>query len=251
MPGVLQAASPALFISDLHLSEDEPATVDAFIDFLNGPAREAGSLFILGDLFEYWAGDDDIDSVLSRRICDALATLATRGMHIHYMTGNRDLLAGSGFATRAKVALLPDPSCVRIGDQVLLISHGDALCTDDVPYQRYRQQVRDPAWQAGFLAQPLSARKAFIESLRKQSETAKREKAMTIMDVNADAVAELLRQHSQSTCLIHGHTHRPAHHEILVDGRICERWVLADWHGEASWLAFDGKHFSVGGQSRA
>lgn len=248
---MLQAASPALFISDLHLNEDEPATVDAFIDFLNGPAREAGSLFILGDLFEYWAGDDDIDTAFNHRICDALTALAASGVSIHYMTGNRDLLAGSGFAARAKVGLLPDPSCVRIGKRVLLISHGDALCTDDASYQAYRQQVRDPNWQAGFLAQPLSARKAFIESLRKQSEAAKREKTMTIMDVNADAVAGLLRQHEHCTCLIHGHTHRPARHELLVDGRICERWVLADWHGKASWLAFDGTNFSIGGPTRA
>ncbi|MBN8440833.1 MAG: UDP-2,3-diacylglucosamine diphosphatase [Thauera sp.] len=241
MPDAVSAALPALFISDLHLSEDSPATVAAFIDFLKGPARDAGSLFILGDLLEYWAGDDDLGAPFNRRICAALSELAERGVLVFFMTGNRDLLAGEDFALAAGARLLADPTPVSFGSDAapLLLSHGDALCTDDLAYQAYRRQVRDPAWQAGFLAQPLAARKAFIESLRLKSEAAKQEKAMDIMDVNAAAVAELLRSHGYPT-LIHGHTHRPARHEHLVEGRRCVRWVLADWKGSATWLSYDG-----------
>lgn len=245
-PRSLHAALPALFISDLHLCEEQPDTVAAFIGFLQGPAREAGSLFILGDLFEYWAGDDD-ETPFTRRIIDALRTLADDGVAIHYLTGNRDLLAGAGLAAAAGMHLLADPATALLGDNAaalpVLLSHGDALCTDDIAYQAYRKQVRDPAWQAGFLAQPLVARKAFIESLRQQSENAKREKTMSIMDVNADALATLLREHGYPV-LIHGHTHRPAHHEHDVDGHRCIRHVLADWHGEARWLVYDGSAFT-------
>ena len=238
------AALPALFISDLHLSEDRPATTAAFLRFLHGPARRAGSLYILGDLFEYWAGDDDVASPFNHALCAALHELPARGVAVHYLTGNRDLLAAAGFAAAAGLTLLPDPSLIRCGTQRVLLSHGDALCTDDLAYQAFRRQARDPVWQAGFLAQPLAARKAFIENLRRQSEAAKQQKSMEIMDVNADAVAALLREHGHPT-LVHGHTHRPARHVHDVDGQACARWVLADWHEEATWLAFDGQEFTA------
>ncbi|MCK2125292.1 UDP-2,3-diacylglucosamine diphosphatase [Thauera aromatica] len=248
MPEAVHAALPALFVSDLHLKEDEPDTVAAFLDFLAGPARGAGSLFILGDLFEYWAGDDDLDAPFNQRVCNALRTLAGHGAGVFFIAGNRDLLAGEGFARAAGLQRLADPCRVRFGRgedaPLVLLSHGDALCTDDLAYQAYRRQVRDPAWQAAFLAQPLAARKAFIENLRQRSEAAKREKAMEIMDVNAEAVATLLRAHCYPT-LVHGHTHRPARHEHAIDGRRCVRWVLPDWHGRATWLAFDGRHFEA------
>ncbi|HAF54809.1 MAG TPA: UDP-2,3-diacylglucosamine diphosphatase [Thauera sp.] len=250
MPEAARAALPALFISDLHLSEDEPANVDAFLAFLQGPARAAASLFILGDLFEYWAGDDDLGTPFNARIAAALRSLSEAGTALFFMTGNRDLLAGPAFAEAIGATLLDDPARVRFGDDsnapVLLLAHGDALCTDDLAYQAYRRQVRDPAWQAGFLAQPLAARKAFIASLRQKSEAAKAEKAMEIMDVNADAVAALLREHGYPT-LVHGHTHRPACHHIRVDGYDCVRHVLPDWRGEACWLAFDGAQLTSGG----
>lgn len=248
IPDAVTAALPAFFISDLHLSEDQPDTVAAFLAFLQGPARTAGSLFILGDLFEYWAGDDDLDTPFNRAICTALRELADHGVQVFFMTGNRDLLAGAHFAGEAGAGLLPDPCLASFGADTppLLLSHGDALCTDDVAYQAYRRQVRDPAWQAGFLAQPLAARKAFIEGLRTKSEAAKREKAMDIMDVNAEAVARLLRDRGYPT-LVHGHTHRPARHELSIDGRTCVRWVLADWHGAATWLQFDGRTLTAAG----
>lgn len=234
----------ALFVSDLHLTEEQPETTAAFLAFLAGPARGVPALYILGDLFEYWAGDDDGDAPLNRRIAEALHSLSTSGCAIHFIAGNRDFLLGEAYAARAGMALLPDPCPLRLGSVDVLLSHGDALCTDDLAYQAYRRQVRDPAWQAAFLARPLAERKAFIDSLRSRSEQAKREKEMAIMDVNRSAVEALLREHAYPT-LIHGHTHRPARHEHLVDGRRCERWVLADWHGTAPYLAFDGERFST------
>ena len=250
MPEAAHAALPALFISDLHLSEDEPANVDAFLGFLQGPARAAASLFILGDLFEYWAGDDDLATPFNARIATAIRELADAGTAVFFMTGNRDLLAGPAFADAIGATLLEDPARVRFGNGVdaptLLLAHGDALCTDDLAYQAYRRQVRDPVWQAGFLAQPLAARKAFIASLRQKSEAAKAEKSMEIMDVNADAVAALLREHGYPT-LVHGHTHRPACHQLRIDGHDCVRHVLSDWRGAASWLAFDGAQLTRDG----
>ena len=206
----------------------------AFIDYLAGPARTANTLYILGDLFEYWAGDDD-DTPLIRQISDALSALAASGTGIRFMAGNRDFLIGQDFASRCGMRLLPDPSRLVVDGRQLLLTHGDALCTDDTDYLQYRSQVRDPEWQKAFLAKPLEQRKAFIESLRARSREANARKRPEIMDVNQDAVAQLLRTNDYPV-LIHGHTHRPARHEHFVDGRTCERWVLADWQGQARYL---------------
>ncbi len=222
------------FISDLHLCEEEPATLRAFIDYLAGPARTANTLYILGDLFEYWAGDDD-DTPLIRQVSDALSALAASGTALRFMAGNRDFLIGQHFASRCAMRLLPDPSRLVVDGRQVLLTHGDALCTDDTDYLQYRSQVRDPEWQSTFLARPLAERKAFIESLRTRSREANARKRPEIMDVNQDAVAQLLRTNDYPV-LIHGHTHRPARHEHLVDGRTCERWVLADWRGQAHYL---------------
>jgi len=228
-----------LFISDLHLSEERPETIRAFLAFLGGPARQASDLYILGDLFEYWAGDDD-DSPLNRLAERSLRSLADSGVHVYFIAGNRDFLLGKQFATQAGLSLLPDPSTIGLDDRTtLLVSHGDALCTDDEAYQQYRTQVRDTAWQHAFLARPLADRKAFIEDLRHRSTLAKRDKPIEIMDVNADAVSRILRQYDYPT-LIHGHTHRPARHLHLIDGKHCERWVLSDWHDDAPYLIWNG-----------
>ncbi|MCL1825791.1 MAG: UDP-2,3-diacylglucosamine diphosphatase [Betaproteobacteria bacterium] len=231
-----------MFVADLHLTEKRPQTTAAFFDFLSGPARQAGSVFILGDLFEYWVGDDDAGSAFNRNICEALSMAVAAGTAIYFMPGNRDLLAGKGFAYASGVQLLADIASVRFGVRTLLLSHGDALCTDDHDYQAFRLQARNHEWQAGFLAQPLEARRSFIEKIRDQSETAKIGKRAEVMDVNADAVTNLLRSHGYPT-LIHGHTHRPARHAYLIDGHRCERYVLSDWHDHAVWLAFDGIEF--------
>lgn len=227
-----------LFISDLHLGAERPELLTAFETFLAGPARGAAALYILGDLFEYWAGDDDIDTPPNRLVADSLRALADTGTQIHFMPGNRDFLIGEAFAAAAGLTLLPSPSLVTIDGRKLLLCHGDELCTDDVVYQAYRKQVRDPAWLAGFLARPLAERKAFIESLRQRSEMDKQDKAASIMDVNPAAVEDTLRQHGYPD-LIHGHTHRPACHRHAIDGHTCTRWVLADWPNAHPYLVLD------------
>jgi len=235
---------PFLFVADLHLADERPQATAAFFEFLSGPAQQAGSVFILGDLFEYWLGDDDVDSTFNRSVCSALSATVAAGTAIYFMSGNRDLLAGKGFAQASGVQLLADMASIRLETRTFLLSHGDALCTDDHEYQAFRQQARNREWQAKFLAQPLAARRVFIEKLRDQSETTKREKRAEIMDVNTDAVISLLRSNNYPT-LIHGHTHRSARHTYLIDGHRCERYVLPDWRDHAVWLAFDGSEFSA------
>ena len=245
-PGTLAATKlPAWFIADLHLTANRPRSASAFFDFLSGPARrQAKSLFILGDLFESWAGDDDMSSPFNRDVCAALRELSSAGTEIFFMSGNRDLLIGNGFAHATGVRLLADPTTIRSDSRTILLSHGDMLCTDDHDYQAFSRQARDPSWQAGFLAKPLAARREFIDKARAQSETAKQGKRAEIMDVNADAVASLLRAHGYPI-FIHGHTHRPGHRTYLLDGHRCERHVLADWHDRALWLAYDGEGFTT------
>lgn len=238
----------ALFISDLHLSEDTLATVAAFDALLAGPARGVEELYILGDLFEYWAGDDD-DTPLARHVARGLNALTDEGVRVFFLAGNRDFLLGEAYARNAGMCLLMEPTEIELDGRRVLLSHGDTLCTDDTAYQSYRAMVRDPAWQAGFLAKPLAERRAFIEQLRQRSQQAKREKPIEIMDVNASAVEDLLRAHAYPT-LIHGHTHRPARHEHDVDGRECLRWVLPDWHDDAPWLMWDGEHGFITGRTR-
>lgn len=236
----------ALFVSDLHLSESAPANAAAFLELLRGKARSVEALYILGDLFEYWAGDDDLESPLTLDVARALASLATSGTRIAFMAGNRDFLLGPDYASRAGFEFLVDPSTIELeGGRRVLLSHGDALCTDDAAYQDFRAQVRASSWRQAFLARPLAERKHIIGEVRRHSESAKQEKALEIMDVNPEAVAALLRAHGYPT-LIHGHTHRPGHHVHEVDGHACERWVLSDWRGAASWLLWDGKGFTPG-----
>jgi UDP-2,3-diacylglucosamine hydrolase len=182
-----------LLISDLHLCPTRPAVNRVFLDFLRGPARSAEALYILGDLFEYWAGDDDLDDPFVAWTCEALAALTDAGVATYFVRGNRDFLTGAGFARRAGVALIEDPTLTRISGEPTLLMHGDTLCTDDVDYQRFRAMVRDPQWQQHFLARPLAERKCMIEDLRRQSEASKSLKAEAIMDVNPDAVAAALR----------------------------------------------------------
>ena len=219
------------FISDLHLCAERPALTAVFERYLAGPTRTASALYILGDLFEYWAGDDDLDDPLNTRVARQLATLADAGCRVFFMPGNRDFLLGADFARRAKLEILPEPALIPLGDRQALLCHGDSLCTDDIAYQAFRTQVRNPTWQAQFLAQPLALRKQIIAGVRMKSEEAKSEKAAAIMDVNAASVAALLQEHG-FPLLIHGHTHRPAEHRTNVDSHACERWVLADWRDE-------------------
>jgi UDP-2,3-diacylglucosamine hydrolase len=228
----------SLFISDLHLSEAHPQTCEQFLHFLNDTAPQAEALYILGDLFEYWAGDDDLDTPFHRRICEALSRLATGGTQLFIMHGNRDFLMAQALADACHATLLADPTLIDLYGTPTLLTHGDALCTDDLTYQQFRTQVRSSDWRSNFLAQPLHQRKAQIEQLRQQSERSKQEKPMAIMDINEEAVKTLLRQHNYPR-LIHGHTHRPAKHLHHLDGQTCERWVLGDWDTQPNALRVD------------
>ncbi len=229
-----------LFISDLHLGADQAHSFAAFRRFIATLAPQAEALYILGDLFEYWAGDDDLDDEFHAQVIAALCSLAAHGTKLYVLHGNRDLLMGDALARACHAKLLNDPTLLHLYGTTTLITHGDMLCTDDVEYQNFRAQVHEPEFQKNFLAQPLSARKAYIEQLRQHSMVAKQNKDSAIMDVNDDAVAALLREYHYPR-LIHGHTHRPDRHEHIVDGHRCERWVLGDWDRQVSALRCDAQ----------
>ncbi len=224
-------------ISDLHLCESRPSITRIFLDFIHQRAPEAERLFILGDFFEYWAGDDDLEDSHHIPVTTALRTLSTRGTAISIMHGNRDFLLGKAFADACGAELIPDPYYVDLHGRPTLLTHGDLMCTDDVEYQNFRTLVRDLSWQQNFLSLPLSQRKAQIAELRARSEKEKSIKDAGIMDVNAGAVMAMLREHGYPKVLIHGHTHRPGFHRVEVDGRHCERIVLADWGVSGSYLS--------------
>jgi UDP-2,3-diacylglucosamine hydrolase len=228
----------SLFISDLHLAAERPRIVEQFFAFLQGPAREADALYVLGDLFEHWLGDDNAEDPLNASVADGFATLAAAGPAVYFMHGNRDLLVGEAFARRAGAKLLPDPTAIDLYGTPTLLMHGDTLCTDDVEYLKFRAYAHDLRNQARFLGQPIEARRAEMEGLRLRNIDAKQGKTAEIMDVNASAVEEALRTAGYPR-LIHGHTHRPARHLHTVDGRTCERWVLADWYENGSYLRCD------------
>ncbi len=227
----------SLFVSDLHLCPTRPAIAGLFLDFLANEARRADDLYILGDLFEYWAGDDDLADPFSARICAALRTCAET-VPIRFIAGNRDFLIGRDFARASGVMLLEEPHLADLAGTPTLLMHGDTLCSDDTAYQNFRALVRTPAWRDDFLAKPLAERKAQIETLRQRSELEKQIKSAAIMDVNADTVAATLRKHGYPR-LIHGHTHRQGSHMHRVDGHACARWVLGDWHDHGNYLACD------------
>lgn len=225
-----------LFISDLHLCTSRPLITALLFKFLQDTAQQARALYVLGDLFEYWAGDDDLSDPFSTQICAAFKQLADGGVPIMFMHGNRDFLLGEKFSRASGMKILDDPTLLEMHGRRVLLSHGDILCTDDTAYQKFREQVRDTQWQANFLAQPLADRKAQIEALRKRSESEKSIKPEAIMDVNMDAVIALIRKFNHPDLLIHGHTHRPGKHEITDQGKHTTRHVLADWHTNGSYL---------------
>ncbi|MGQ0578765.1 MAG: UDP-2,3-diacylglucosamine diphosphatase [Betaproteobacteria bacterium] len=228
----------SLFISDLHLTPDRLAATEALMGFLRDTAPASEALYVLGDLFEYWIGDDALDQPFNRDVADAFRALAGHGVLLRFMHGNRDFLIGSRFAREGGMQLLSDTTLVKLYGMPTLLMHGDTLCSDDLEYQKFRAMVRDPAWQHAFLAKPPAERERLAREIRGQSEQAKQLKDMAIMDVAPATVEEVLRSHAYPR-LIHGHTHRPARHEHVVDGRSCERWVLADWYEQGSYLICD------------
>jgi len=229
----------SLFISDLHLCESRPHITKTFIHFLTTTATQAQALYILGDLFEYWAGDDAISVGKHLTIIEAIKNLSSHNVSVFLMHGNRDFLLGDGFTEATGINILPDPSLVTLYGKSVLLSHGDALCTDDIAYQQFRNEVRTDKWKAQFLSQPLDKRITTIEQLRIKSEQEKSVKSMQIMDVNKAAVESLLAGYGYPTLFIHGHTHRPHKHIHTIQGQTCERWVLGDWYEQGSYLKLD------------
>lgn len=227
----------ALFISDLHIDASRPAITDQFLGFLAAEAVRADALYILGDLFESWIGDDAADSSQAAAI-EGIHALTSRGVPCFVMHGNRDFLLSEQFCRLSGARLLPDPLIVTLYGEPVLVMHGDALCTDDRAYQRLRATVREPAWQRQFLGLPIASRRALAGAARagSQAHTAAVEYAIT--DVNAGSVAAALRGAGTAT-LLHGHTHRPAIHALQVDGRPCTRIVLGDWYDQGSLLRWD------------
>jgi UDP-2,3-diacylglucosamine hydrolase len=226
-----------LFISDLHLELRRPDITAQFLGFLDREVRKAEALYILGDLFESWLGDDDPDPhhVLVK---EALHQVVDDGIPVRFMHGNRDFLVGDGFAMETRVELLPDPYRVELYGQDVLLSHGDALCTDDARYQEVRSITRNPDWQAMMLAKPLSERQAIAAQARADSRAHGGSIDPSISDVNQDAVLELMRSHGVRT-LLHGHTHRPDLHHFELDGQPATRIVLGDWYTQGSVLRWD------------
>jgi UDP-2,3-diacylglucosamine hydrolase len=221
-----------LFISDLHLDDSRPRIVELFTRFLADEAGKAQALYILGDLFESWIGDDD-DAPLPARVASALSKLKEGGVPVYFMHGNRDFLLGQNYAAKAGMTVLPDPSVITLDAEQVLLMHGDTLCTDDVEYQKFRTLVRDPRWQHTFLGKSLGERREFAEQARGESRKHTSSARPEIMDVNAAAVEAAMRKHSVRR-LIHGHTHRPATHELMLDGQSAERIVLGDWYEQSS-----------------
>ena len=229
---------PALLLSDLHLSAERPAPVAAFHAFARGPAQQASAVYILGDLFDAWLGDDQLAEPLANAVAQSMRAIGARGVPVFFARGNRDFLLGERFQRATGARLLPEQHVTALGGTPTLLLHGDELCTDDVEYQRYRARMRTPEAARRLLSTPYFVRRFIAWYLRRRSRGANALKPEAIMDVNAEAVAEAFRRHAVAR-MIHGHTHRPARHTHVVDGAPRERIVLADWHDGGSYVAVD------------
>ena len=223
-----------LFIADLHLSTEEPAITAGFLRLLEGEARTAEALYILGDLFEAWIGDDD-PNPLHAAIAAAIRALVESGVPCYFIHGNRDFLIGKRFARQSGMTLLPAEKVLTLYGERILIMHGDTLCTDDVGYQRFRAKVQQRWLQTLFLSLPLFIRQRIAAKMRAGSKASNQTKSDAIMDVNQQAVSEVMRQHHVRH-LIHGHTHRPAIHDLQIEGHPARRYVLGAWHQEGSMI---------------
>lgn len=224
-----------LFISDLHLSPDRPLIIKLFTRFINERAIYADALYILGDFFEYWVGDDDpadgLESVFS-----AFDTLNKNNIPVYFMHGNRDFLIGSAFEKRTHCQIISDPQVVSVYNHKIVLMHGDSLCTKDIKYQEFKTLVRSSAWQKTFTDKALSERKSIVESLRKTSKSETSSKNEVIMDVDQQAVNDQFRS-EKTRYLIHGHTHRPDIHNFKLDNKPVTRIVLGDWYEQGSLLS--------------
>lgn len=210
----------------------------AFESFCAAPARAAAGLYVLGDLFDQWVGDDQLREPMAARIAAALRGVADSGVPVGIIVGNRDFLMGKRFADAAGATLLPEQIIVDVAGTPTLLMHGDELCTSDVAYQRFRRISHDRRWQRSFLALPYAVRRGVASWLRRKSREATANKPEDILDVESGAVDTAFRKANVAR-IVHGHTHRPAHHRLVVDGRACERYVLADWYDRGTYLEFD------------
>ncbi|MDX1433019.1 MAG: UDP-2,3-diacylglucosamine diphosphatase [Gammaproteobacteria bacterium] len=233
-----------LFVSDVHLNDSRPGMVHAFVEFLGSAAREADALFILGDLFDLWLGDDD-DRSPHPRICDALARLTASGLPVSVVHGNHDFLLGRQFAARTGCALLGDHTVVDVYGTPVLVMHGDTLCTRDRRYQNYRKVVRNRLVQKLFLSMSFDWRMRKAAGIRSETKKDVALKSDDIMDVTEAAVAEAMRRY-RVRHLVHGHTHRPAVHDFELDGQPATRIVLGDWYEQDSVLAWDESGYRLG-----
>ena len=232
-----------LCISDLHLSPARPDIYSAFSGFLDNQAAGASDLYILGDFFNLWIGDDDPDP-FAATVKAKLAAVAGRGTRVHLMHGNRDFLLGDSFCGGCGAELIHEPYVLTCAGQDYLLMHGDALCTRDTDYMAFRTLVRDPAWQAAFLAKPLAERRAFADEARARSKAMSSNKPEDIMDVTPDAVTALLAETGHKT-LVHGHTHRPAVHDLEIGGEAGKRIVLGDWDSRGWYLEITPEGFAL------
>ena len=232
-----------LFVSDVHLDASAPLATEQFLDFLATHAAAAEALYSLGDLFEAWVGDDDQDEQ-KQRVCAALQSLDRRGVACFALHGNRDFLLGAGFTARSGCRLLTDPVVAEFDGERVLLTHGDALCTDDHPYQELRSLVRTSAWQRRFLALPRSQRELLADEARAGSRRHTARTVPYIMDVNAGAVEAALRA-ARVRRVIHGHTHRPGVHDFELDGAPAQRIVLGAWYEQGSYLSYERGRYEL------
>ncbi|MGE5240460.1 MAG: UDP-2,3-diacylglucosamine diphosphatase [Bacteroidota bacterium] len=233
-----------LFISDLHLCGARPAITRLFLEFLKRRARTARALYILGDLFEYWIGDEAVEQPEFRPMVEGLLQLTAAGTPVFVMHGNRDFLMGSRFEQASGCRLLVDPTRLELHGVPTLLMHGDSLCTDDVEYMQFRAQVRDPAWQKAFLAKPVAERETIVRNYREISKISTASKKPEIMDTNQRAVEAIMREHRVHR-MIHGHTHRPREHVFSLDGQPARRMVLGDWYEQGSVLRVDDQGWQL------
>ncbi len=232
-PSYHHEGRPVVFAADIHLDREQ-STIDCFRALCAGTAREAEALYLLGDIFDLWIGDDDPEPAYVP-VVDALAELSGSGVSVRFIAGNRDFLLGDEFCGRTGVQRLDDHTLIDLFGTRTLLCHGDSLCTDDQEFQRFREQLRSDQWQQEFLAKPLAERRKIAADLRDGSRDATASKANALTDVSAQAVQDTLRKY-QARQLIHGHTHRPAHHEHTIDGHTVNRYVLSDWQQQPSML---------------
>lgn len=236
--------SEIIFISDLHLALEKTVITQRFLDFLHYRAQSASALYILGDLFDVWIGDDD-DTPPNKAIKAALKQLVDSGTAVYLILGNRDFLLGAKFCQQTGITLLEDYAVIKLANQSVLLTHGDLLCTDDLAYQAFRIKSRDSIWRQNVLSKPLLIRLLVARWYRFRSYFHKKGKTQAIMDVNQATVESVLKQF-QCLTLVHGHTHRPACHQFQLGQQLAERWVLAEWKKDSTEiLCWQNGHWQV------